>query len=304
MASTSCYFCTNVFSSSHDFVEHFQSHFTAGHCSDCKQQLISINGVVYFLQLHLPSSCSWDINSKANRTNEKEFLCEKRVNKRQSANNIDQIKRRPTKRKNRKKSACESMNKGSASSALVICKNEQEVNDSMLTGGDEDEMDIKIEIDGITYSYDLEISSDLDIQKPQLDETTEHLVKCSDVTDADLSKLPAYLVAGKSTGEKRLRQYQCDICHRFLLTKRTLQAHMTNKHTDEAIKNNVCDICGINCASSSNLKKHKLTHEDCRFICNFCGKGFHGKHNMNEHMNMHTGNAPSLDCCSSKSVQI
>lgn len=288
----SCYFCANVFSSRCDFVAHFESHFVAGRCSDCKQQLITINGVEYILQVHLPSNCCKDTDRKTRRSKIKdgdELLGKAVVSDREPSKKA-RSRRLPKKRNNRKKDLRESV-ENIESPPVVLCESEAEakVDVETVDGGDDDEMDIKIEIDGVTYSYGLEMG-ELDSQNSGEDSNKQALPEHREVNHDDLSKFPTYLIAGKSTGEKRLRQYQCDICNRYLLTKRTLLAHMNNKHIgDNTLRNHICDICGINCASSSNLKKHKLTHEECRFICNFCGRGFHGKHNMNEHINTHTG---------------
>lgn len=244
----------------------------------------------YTLQVHLPSKCCKQIDSKPNRIKSDDgLLCEAVVSDCEPGDKKRQRRYRK-KRKNRRKGLRGSV-ENIASPALVLCESNAEarVDVETIDGGEDDEMDIKIEIDGMTYSYGLEVS-ELDSQQPGPGSNNRPPPGCYNVNNDDLSKLPAFLVAGKSTGEKRLRQYQCDICKRYLLTKRTLLAHMNNKHSgDSSLRNHICDVCGINCASANNLKKHKLTHEECRFICNFCGRGFHGKYNMTEHMNTHTG---------------
>lgn len=114
------------------------------------------------------------------------------------------------------------------------------------------------------------------------------------LTDEDLRKLPSYRISAKSTGEKHLREYQCDICEKYLLSKRTLAAHMKlHRAIPEVLENNVCDVCGKVLKNKNSLKNHKDTHlEARRYICSYCGKGFRIKNNMLEHTNTHTGLKP------------
>lgn len=58
----------------------------------------------------------------------------------------------------------------------------------------------------------------------------------------------------------------------------------------------VCDICDRRFSESSNLSKHKRTHEvKGRFVCSFegCGKDFHRQDQLRRHMKQHEGKGPA-----------
>lgn len=155
----------------------------------------------------------------------------------------------------------------------------------------------------INESIKTEAISDIEIDYPSLDMGRSRSPSLAlnappptaPPAKVDVQNLPAFLISIKS-GEKRIRQFQCDICKKFLLTKTTLTSHMKLKHRspDDAIKSNsVCDVCGRVCSTPGNLKIHKTIHTNVKnFICSFCGKGFRVKFHMTEHMNSHTGLKP------------
>lgn len=121
----------------------------------------------------------------------------------------------------------------------------------------------------------------------------EIIPQAKELTEQDLKNLPSSRISGKSNGEKQIRQYQCDICQRYLLSKRTLASHMKLIHRHESRGSFECDVCGKMLISKHSLKKHKETHMEAKsFICSYCGKGFRLKFNMLEHINSHTGQKP------------
>lgn len=81
--------------------------------------------------------------------------------------------------------------------------------------------------------------------------------------------------------KKRRKQYAklpktipCTMCDTMFGTERTLKIHMSQVH---GIKEKyICPICSREFKLGGNLKQHIETHSDYkRFICNYCGKGFH-----------------------------
>lgn len=139
-----------------------------------------------------------------------------------------------------------------------------------------------------------DIAQNFPENKPQSNRSnnSSHNVNASTMlTDEDLRRLPPSQISAKSTGEKHLRRYQCDICERYLLSKRTITAHMKLHQT--ALSDLACDICGRILKNKNSLKTHKAVHLDTRqYICNYCGKGFRSKNSMIEHTNTHTGLRP------------
>ena len=91
----------------------------------------------------------------------------------------------------------------------------------------------------------------------------------------------------------------CDICNKSIrkcnLKEHKLHTHglnMANETVD--LPTFTCDICGQISKYAKDVKKHKkLVHERVLpFACQYCGKKFSNKGNLNQHEVIHTGITP------------
>ena len=91
----------------------------------------------------------------------------------------------------------------------------------------------------------------------------------------------------------------CDICNKSI-RKCNLKEHKLHTHGVNMANETVdlptftCDICGHVSKYAKDVKKHKkLVHERVLpFACNYCGKKFSNKGNLNQHEVIHTGITP------------
>ena len=91
----------------------------------------------------------------------------------------------------------------------------------------------------------------------------------------------------------------CDICNKSI-RKCNLKEHKLHTHGVNMANETVdlptftCDICGQVSKYAKDVKKHKkLVHERVLpFACNYCGKKFSNKGNLNQHEVIHTGITP------------
>ena len=91
----------------------------------------------------------------------------------------------------------------------------------------------------------------------------------------------------------------CELCHKSIrkcnLKDHKLHSHrvdLENRGLEVPLKPaNVCDICGHVSKYARDLKKHKKSvHEKIYdHECNYCGKKFSNKGNLNQHESVHTG---------------
>lgn len=90
-----------------------------------------------------------------------------------------------------------------------------------------------------------------------------------------------------------LKQFDCELCGQQFKSINRLHYHETAVHQKKP--NTECDICGRVCKTLTYLKDHKRTHStEKQFICSYCGKGFHVKFHLKEHIYMHTGLWPHM----------
>ena len=113
------------------------------------------------------------------------------------------------------------------------------------------------------------------------------------------SKVQAWSVAPSTS------YTQCNLCsikiRKCNLKNHKLHIHGVNLDNVPVIVPKVsCDICGFVSKHAKDLKKHKATVHDkeFKFTCNFCGKKFHNRGNLNQHEVIHTGISPyQCDIC-------
>lgn len=304
-----CKLCPALFTCKKELNEHFDLHF-AEKCGNCDQQLIVINERYYYLQLHddsscnkenLAANCNGDAAQGTRRTasssaglvgdfiinipgNKNEISRTRKIKKEQNELVGDGFKIR----------TLESQNYLSLEQAETRNYDEMEHFEVVEC------MEVKIEQEPLTESQHSEIIA-LAETKAEDDAISPRIPnQPANLSEEEFKKLPSYRISAKSTGEKQLREYQCDICEKYLLSKRTLAAHMKLHQPDisSSLGNNICDVCGKVLKSKNGLKSHKETHlETRRYICSYCGKGFRIKNNMIEHTNTHTGTS-AIQCLS------
>lgn len=96
------------------------------------------------------------------------------------------------------------------------------------------------------------------------------------------------LTRSKDEPTDELKQFDCELCGQQFKSINRLHYHETAVHQKKP--NTECDICGRVCKTLTYLKDHKRTHStEKQFICSYCGKGFHVKFHLKEHIYMHTG---------------
>lgn len=120
------------------------------------------------------------------------------------------------------------------------------------------------------------------------------------------------------------KKFQCDVCDRRFLLKRSLRRHLISKHRSkneiaEIFKCSICDKdicsaanlrlhmrrhtgqnvrhcsqCNYKCPSQSELNKHMTSHSDRReFQCDLCPKAYKRKFILDMHRRSHFGDTPS-----------
>lgn len=119
-------------------------------------------------------------------------------------------------------------------------------------------------------------------------------------------------VAKKGGKKKTNKSVKCEICDQVLSSLHFYNLHFKHRHaTPQTFK---CEYCDFSSAYKSNVTKHKLEHNEANLVgcvvcnekfdkryigthikthevshdCNYCGKIFAGKRNLNAHKRMHT----------------
>ncbi|XP_044738885.1 zinc finger protein OZF-like [Chrysoperla carnea] len=101
---------------------------------------------------------------------------------------------------------------------------------------------------------------------------------------------------------RKVHSHACKTCNREFSQKRNLNRHIKQKHPSEyltrlkqtvELKNHFeCKICHKIYTRRGSLYKHMITHEENKFLCNFCGKSFPQNNNLKIHKLIHTEEKP------------
>ena len=81
------------------------------------------------------------------------------------------------------------------------------------------------------------------------------------------------------TGEK---PYVCDICGMNFRSSSNLSSHKRCKHSQE--RNYCCKLCFKSYKTSKSLRLHMDTHNKTRFKCDTCGKDYSAHHRLKNHI--------------------
>lgn len=104
----------------------------------------------------------------------------------------------------------------------------------------------------------------------------------------------------KLNTKQKVKRCHCEFCKKTFATVYILRAHIEEIHNTP--KQHICDLCGKQFNRLSNMKIHRLIHENkmpCK--CQFCGKSFRTTSGVNLHKRMHTGEKPhKCDICNLK----
>ena len=99
------------------------------------------------------------------------------------------------------------------------------------------------------------------------------------------------------------RPWVCEDCGFSCTQKDNLRIHREFKHpaSGQQDKKFTCDICSASFLTSSNLKRHVLTHSDVRLcVCETCGKSFKDPGSLRQHTFSHGEREYVCKICSHK----
>lgn len=94
---------------------------------------------------------------------------------------------------------------------------------------------------------------------------------------------------GKSLNREKILKYECLVCGKMFPEKTNLRAHKVI-HEEGKYK---CDVCGKKFNKINNLQKHKIIHTgDKPYSCPVCGREFADPSSSKRHQRTHTGLKP------------
>ncbi|CAG2239049.1 KRAB [Mytilus edulis] len=147
-----------------------------------------------------------------------------------------------------------------------------------------------------------------------VDELKEHLNKTHNIfASEDGSFRYGCKICGKTfaNGHKlKAHQYvhnihpplKCSICHQTLKSEKTLSYHMKTKHNEAYQKNVSCEYCGKLFWCKSELDKHLRVHTNERpYLCHICSSSFKTAGNLRNHQRaIHENHFWICDVCGQK----
>ncbi|XP_063408012.1 zinc finger protein 888-like [Mytilus trossulus] len=147
-----------------------------------------------------------------------------------------------------------------------------------------------------------------------VDELKEHLNKTHNIfASEDGSFKYGCKICGKTfaNGHKlKAHEYvhnihpplKCSICHQILKSEKTLSYHMKTKHNDAYQKNVSCEYCGKLFWCKSELDKHSRVHTNERpYLCHICSSSFKTAGNLRNHQRaIHENHFWFCDVCGQK----
>ncbi|XP_052097213.1 uncharacterized protein LOC127732187 [Mytilus californianus] len=147
-----------------------------------------------------------------------------------------------------------------------------------------------------------------------VDELKEHLNKTHNIFAFEDGSLKyGCKICGKTfaNGHKlKAHQYvhdihpplKCKICHQTLKTENTLSYHMKTKHDETYQKNVSCEYCGKLFWCKSELDKHLRVHTNERpYLCHICSSSFKTTGNLRNHQRaIHENHFWICDVCGQK----
>uniref|UniRef100_A0A336LXR8 CSON005358 protein n=1 Tax=Culicoides sonorensis TaxID=179676 RepID=A0A336LXR8_CULSO len=110
----------------------------------------------------------------------------------------------------------------------------------------------------------------------------QHMLKCHSQTQCEtcnetFNNEKEWLVHRKSCGNK----FICHICSKILLTKETLEVHITRMH----LPSPPCEMCGQAFDRQMDLDHHmKIEHTTKTKVCDQCGKSFYTDNGLINHV--------------------
>lgn len=259
--SMSCGLCSQYYTDSEDWGKHIVQHFGPGICDHCDQQLITINGTIYHLQLTEHCVKIEPNDSACQKTEIIYYEANTDAGKNDTEDEITNDK---------------------ADDAM------DNVDDDFHDNKPEDLPPLDVSAPAVS------------VVPPSLEPTDGNddftwPAFPDDDTDSEPKKEPTPIVKRRrgrpKTGQKYKKKpaifkYECYMCHKMIRYFPELQRHL-QAHSDGLPK---CHLCHKEFADKYNLKNHLRTHSDVkRYICSYCGKGFHKSTNMVNHMVTHTG---------------
>ncbi|XP_075987209.1 zinc finger Y-chromosomal protein 1-like [Anticarsia gemmatalis] len=100
----------------------------------------------------------------------------------------------------------------------------------------------------------------------------------------------------------RTKNYQCDHCSRYYLTKGEVRAHITWSHLPPGVRGGHACACGRQFRTRALLREHAARHHEHvpparNHACDLCGKAFSNKQVLNRHKKSHSNEMyPCNEC--------
>ena len=87
--------------------------------------------------------------------------------------------------------------------------------------------------------------------------------------------------------KKCIVRKRCGLCKKLFDSQKLLNVHTKFHHNNYKY---VCshEHCTYSSVIKANIKKHIMKHGAHKFLCTFCGKGFHFTSELNKHLKVHS----------------